>query len=65
MDAELIEKKPCHCGAMISHFRIAETDYWRCDRGPELCGAIGKTYEEALRLQLQLFAEFAPGRMLH
>ena len=65
MEAELIEKKPCNCGAMLLHFRISDTEYWRCERGAELCGAIGKTYEDALHLQLLLFADSGTSRVLH
>jgi hypothetical protein len=65
MEAGLIEKKPCNCGAMLLHFRISDAEYWRCERGPELCGAIGKTYEDALRLQLLLFADSGTSRVLH
>ena len=55
MEAELIEKKPCNCGAMILHLRITDKDYWRCERDPAICGAIGDTYEQALQTQVFLF----------
>ena len=65
MGADLIEKKPCNCGAMVLHLRISKKDYWRCERDPAICGAIGKTYEEALETQLMLFAGPDSARVLH
>jgi hypothetical protein len=65
MSAELIEKKPCNCGAMVLHMRVSDKDYWRCERDPAICGAIGKTYEEALETQLLLFKRLDVVRILH
>ena len=65
MAADLIEKKPCNCGAMVSHLRISNKDYWRCERDPAISGAIGKTYEEAVAPQLMLFAGPDSARILH
>jgi len=65
MGADLIEKKPCNCGAMVLHLPISKKDYWRCERDPAICGAIGKTYEEALETQLMLFANRDSARVLH
>jgi len=56
MAAELIEKKPCNCGAMILHLRVSDKDYWRCERDLAICGAIGETYEQALQTQVFLFS---------
>jgi hypothetical protein len=65
MEAELIEKRPCNCGAMLLHLRILDKEYWRCERDLEICGAIGKTYEEALQTQLLLFSGPIPSRLVH
>jgi len=65
MEAKLIEKKPCNCGAMILHLRISDKEYWRCERDPAICGAIGKTYEDALQTQLMLFKCLGASRLLH
>jgi hypothetical protein len=65
MEAELIEKKPCSCGAMILHLRVSDKEYWRCERGPAICGAIGKTYEDALQTQLMLLLGAGGFRVLH
>jgi hypothetical protein len=65
MTAQIIEKKPCNCGAMLLHLRIADKEYWRCERDPAICGAIGKTYEDALHTQLLLFADSSAARVLH
>lgn len=65
MAAELIEKKPCNCGAMLLHLRVSDKEYWRCERDPAICGAIGKTYEDALHTQLVLFGESGFYRVLH
>jgi hypothetical protein len=65
LSAELIEKKPCNCGAMVLHLRVSDKDYWRCERDPAVCGAIGKTYEEALQTQLLLFEGLDVSPVLH
>ena len=65
MEPELIEKKPCNCGAMLLHLRISDKEYWRCERGPAVCGAIGRTYEDALQTQLMLFKGLGASRLLH
>lgn len=65
MVAELIEKKPCNCGAMLLHLRVSKKEYWRCERDPAICGAIGKTYEDALHTQLLLFGDCGVSRILH
>jgi hypothetical protein len=65
MVAKLIEKKPCNCGAMILHLRITDKEYWRCERDPAICGAIGKTYEDALETQLLLFADLDSSDVIH
>jgi hypothetical protein len=65
MEPELLEKRPCNCGAMVLHLRISEKEYWRCERDPAICGAIGKTYEDALQTQLMLFQGTGTSRLLH
>jgi hypothetical protein len=65
MEPELLEKRPCNCGAMVLHLRISDKDYWRCERDPAICGAIGKTYEDALQTQLLLFQDTGTSRLLH
>jgi hypothetical protein len=65
MQPVLLEKRPCNCGAMILHLRIANKEYWRCERGPASCGAIGKTYEDALQIQLMLFRGAGHSRLFH
>jgi hypothetical protein len=65
MKRKLVEKKPCNCGAMLLHLRVADKEYWRCERDPAICGAIGKTYEDALQTQLLLFGGPSGSRVLH
>jgi hypothetical protein len=61
VESELIETKPCPCGAKLQHFRFADvgTEIWYCENtaidGPDgkvingPCGAFGLTYEQALK----------------
>src|SRR6266498_1236142 len=51
MEPELVEKKPCNCGAMVLHLRSAAVDYWRCENAAQYCDALGTTYEQALSTQ--------------
>jgi len=50
---------------MILHLRVSDKEYWRCERDLAICGAIGKTYEDALQTQLILFLGTGPSRTLH
>lgn len=50
VEPELVEKKPCICGAMVLHFCIPGTseEYWRCENSALSCNGFGKTYEKVL-----------------
>jgi hypothetical protein len=50
VDPELVEAKPCSCGAQVLRFRFPDTsdEYWRCENAGKSCNAFGNTYEAAL-----------------
>jgi hypothetical protein len=50
VDPELVEAKPCSCGAQVLRFRFPDTsdEYWRCENAGKSCHAFGNTYEAAL-----------------
>jgi hypothetical protein len=50
VDPELVEAKPCRCGAQVLRFRFPDTsdEYWRCENAGKSCHAFGNTYEAAL-----------------
>lgn len=51
---------------MILHLRVSDKNYWRCERDPSICGAIGETYEQALQTQIFLFKNLdESSRVLH
>ena len=59
---KLIEKKHCLCGAMLVHVHVSGKEFWRCERTPDMCGAIGKTYKEALQTRKFMSKFAAPSR---
>jgi hypothetical protein len=50
VEPELVEAKPCSCGAQVLHFRFPDIseEYWRCENAGQSCHAFGNTYETAL-----------------
>jgi hypothetical protein len=50
VEPELVEAKPCSCGAQVLRFRFPDTsdEYWRCENAGQSCHAFGNTYETAL-----------------
>ena len=34
---------------MLLHVHVSGKRFWRCERKPDMCGAIGNTYKEALQ----------------
>ena len=63
IEPELVEKKPCVCGAAMLHFRFPDDgkEYWRCENMAKIepdgtalegfCPAFGWTYEQALKIR--------------